>query len=222
MSMEARYRKDYPGEFVIIESKWAGGKKQETREWIENPVANQHLSGRAAVIGSNDTRDRFNYKVLENHRGGLLGSLSLQTYGTSAIANEMRLDFTVDTNLDNLLPLIENKYTENNIVYTTSRNCVKQPGEFYLIPYNPLLCSTVLPIYLAAFDGHKEIFMIGYDKTTNAGQNNWIDQVTGIISAYAGTKFIMVGNEFNMPSEWLSCPNTRCFDFRDFVTYCDV
>jgi transposase-like protein len=220
--MQARYRKDYPGEFVIIESKWAGGKKQERREWIENPIVNQHLSGRAAVIGSSDSKDSFNYKILENHRGGLLGSLTLQTYGTAAITNEMRLDFAVDTNLDNLLPLIENKYTENNIVYTTSRNCVKRPGEFYLIPYSPLLCSTVLPIYLAAFDGHKEIFMIGYDKETDAGQNNWIFQVTKIIKAYSGTKFTLVGNELNMPGEWLSCTNTRCFNFRDFVTYCDV
>jgi hypothetical protein len=220
--MQARYRKDYPGEFVIIESKWTGGKKQETREWIENPVVNQHLSGRAAVIGTSESRDRFDYKVLEDHRGGLLGSLTLQTYGTAAIANEMRLDFAVDSDLNNLLPLIENKYTENNIVYTTSKNCVKRPGEFYLIPYNPLLCTAVLPIYLAAFDGHKEIFIIGYDKETNAGQNNWIDQVTGIFKAYAGTTFIMVGNELNMPGEWLSCPNTKCFNFRDFVTYCDV
>ena len=220
--MQARYRKDYPGEFVIIESKWTGGKKQETREWIENPIVNQHLSGRAAVIGTNESQDRFNYKILEDHRGGLLGSLTLQTYGTAAIASEMRLDFTVDTELNNLLPFIENKYTENNIVYTTSKNCVKRPGEFYLIPYNPLLCTAVLPIYLAAFDGHSEIFMIGYDKETDGGQSNWIFQVTKIIKAYSSTKFIMVGNELNMPDEWLSCPNTRCFNFRDFVTYCDV
>jgi len=220
--MEARYRKDYPGEFVISETKWTGGKKQETRVWIENPVVNQHLSGRAAVIGSSESKDRFDYTVLQDHRGGLLGSLVLQTYGVSAIANEMRLDFTVDTDLNNLIPLIENNYTKNNIVYTNSKNCVKRPGEFYLIPYNPLLCTTVLPIYLAAFDGHKEIFMIGYDKETKAGQSNWIYQVTKIIKAYSGTKFIMIGNELNMPGEWLSCPNTKCLTFRDFVTYCDV
>jgi len=220
--MQARYRKDYPGEFVIIESKWTGGKKQERREWIENPIVNQHLSGRAAVIGTSESRDRFDYKLLEDHRGGLLGSLTLQTYGTAAIASEMRLDFTVDTDLNNLLPFIENKYTENNIVYTTSKNCVKRPGEFYLIPYNPLLCSAVLPIYLAAFDGHSEIFMIGYDKESNIGQDNWIFQVTKIINAYSGTRFVIVGNELNMLSELLNCPNTRCFNFRDFVTYCDV
>ena len=220
--MDARYRSDYLGEFVILETKWAKGKKLETREWIENPIKNQHISGRAACIGSSVDRDQFDYKVLETHRGGLLGSKKLQTYGTAEIALQMRLDFTVDTDYNNLIPLLETKYTENNIVYTTSKNCIKTPGEFYLIPQNPHVCTTVLPIYLAAFDGHKEIYMIGYSKETDAGQNNWIDQVTSIITAYDSTIFVMVGNKLNMPDAWLSCPNTKTLDFRDFVTYCDV
>ena len=77
--MEARYRTDYAGEFVILESKWAGGKKEETREWIPNPIENHHLSGRAAVIGSNIDKWQFDYTRLQRHRGGLLGSKKLQT-----------------------------------------------------------------------------------------------------------------------------------------------
>ena len=50
--MQARYRADYPGEFVVIESRWISGKKEEKREWIPNPIENQHISGRAACIGS--------------------------------------------------------------------------------------------------------------------------------------------------------------------------
>jgi len=220
--MEARYRKDYPGEFVITETKFSGGKKHEKREWIANPIVNQHLSGRAVAIGSSDDKERFDYCILETHRGGLLGSLKLQTYGTSAIAKQMRLDFTVDTDYNNLYPLVESKYTENNIVYTTAKNCAKQPGEFYLIPQYPHMCTEVLPVYLAAFDGHKEIYLIGYCKETSAGHNNWIKQITDIITVYSGTMFIMVGNELNMPNEWLSCSNTKTLTNRDFVTYCDV
>ena len=103
--MEARYRQDYPGEFVITESKWSGGKKHEKREWIANPIVNQHLSGRAVAIGSSDDQERFDYRVLATHRGGLLGSLKLQTYGTAKIALQMRLDFTVDTDYNNLQPI---------------------------------------------------------------------------------------------------------------------
>ena len=220
--MEARYRIDYPGEFVILESKWSGGKKTERREFIANPIDNQHISGRAAVIGSDVDREHFPFKVLEDHRGGLLGSKKLQTYGTATIAQEMRLDFAVDVDYDNIEPLVESGYTEKNVVYTTARNCIKMPGEFYLIPQNPHVCATVLPIYLAAFDGHKEIYMIGYNKELQGGQSDWIQQVTNIIKAYAGTIFIMVGNKFNMPEEWLSCANTKTLWHHDFVCYCDV
>lgn len=220
--MEPRYRRDYPGEFVITETKFSGGKKHEKRAWIENPIINQHLSSRAVAIGSSDDQERFDYRILATHRGGLLGSLKLQTYGTAEIAKQMRLDFTVDTNYNNLQSLIESKYTESNIVYTTAKNCTKQPGEFYLIPQYPHICTEVLPIYLAAFDGHKEVYLIGYSKETSAGHDNWITQITDIITAYASTMFIMVGNELNMPDEWLSCNNTKTLTNRDFVTYCDV
>jgi len=220
--MEARYRQDYPGEFVITHSKWAGGKKQETREWIENPIDNQHLSGRAAVIGSSDDRDSFDYQRLEKHRGGLLSSLKLQTYGTAKIALEMRLDFAVDIDFGNLQPLIDNKYVESNIVYTSAKNCLRQPGEFYLIPLNPHLCAEILPIYLAAFDGHNEIFLHGYSRETNIRHQGWIDQVTSVINAYSGITFFIVGNELNMPDAWLECSNTKSMNFRNFITYCDV
>jgi len=159
---------------------------------------------------------------LEKHRGGLLSSLKLQTYGTAKIALEMRLDFAVDIDFDNLQPLIDNKYVENNIVYTSSKNCIRNPGEFYLIPLNPHLCTEVLPIYLAAFDGHTEIYLHGYSKESPILHQSWIIQVTNIINAYSNIKFFIVGNEFNMPDEWLECSNTKVMDFRDFITYCDV
>lgn len=220
--MQARYRTDYPGEFVILETKFSGGKKTEKREWIENPINNQHISHRAACIGSSIDYKFFDYPRLERHKGGLLSSLRLQTYGTAAIAKDMRLDFAVDTHLENLLPLIESKYTERSIVYTTPRNCIKVPGEFYLIPQFPHLCTTALPLYLAAFDGHKEIFMIGYNKETPSETKEWQEDVAKVIRAYPEVIFTLIGREDNLFESWMSCPNTRIFTYRDFVTYCDV
>ena len=71
--IEERYRADYDGEFVILETKWSGGKKEQTREWVPNPIENQHISGRATCILSNIDQFRYDYRKLENHRGGLLG-----------------------------------------------------------------------------------------------------------------------------------------------------
>jgi hypothetical protein len=220
--MEARYRTDYPGEFVILETKWSGGKKSEAREWIENPIANQHLSGRAACIGTAIDRAQFDYTILQRHRGGLLGSKKLQTYGTGAISQEMRLDFTVETDHTVLTKILESGYQETNIVYTSPRYCIAHPGEFYLIPLRPRLIDMATVIYLAAFDGHKEIFLLGYTDEVDGGHNEWLQQIANIFSAYRGTKFYLVGESTRMPDVWVNCSNVKTLTYREFIGYCDV
>jgi len=220
--MDARYRVDYPGEFVITHTRWSGGKKDETREWIANPIENHHISGRAACIGHTAERQYFDYTRLQRHRGGLLGSKKLQTYGIGDIALEMRLDFAIETRRDQLAKLIELGYTENNIVYTDARNCIANPGEFYLIPQKPKLLDLVMLMYLAAFDGHQEIFMLGYHKETDAGNPGWIEQVCEVMRAYSGTQFVFAGEPTNMPDSWLDLSNAKALNYRDFIGYCDI
>jgi len=220
--MEARFRTDYAGEFVILESRWSNGKKEETRQWIPNPIENHHLSGRAACIGTDLDKPEFDYTRLQRHRGGLLGSKKLQTYGTGAIAQEMRLDFTIETHADGLAKILENGYQANNIVYTTPRNCIIHPGEFYLIPYNPRLLDLALILYLAAFDGHQEIFMLGYSDLVDGDTLNWTAHVTQIFLAYTGIKFYLVGESTRMPTEWVDCDNVQTITYREFISYCDV
>jgi hypothetical protein len=220
--MDARYRTDYAGEFVILETKWSGGKKSETREWITNPIENHHLSGRAACIGSTLDHVHFDYTRLQRHRGGLLGNKKLQTYGTGVIAQQMRLDFAVETNIDNLTKILEAGYQTNNIVYTSPRYCIAHPGEFYLIPMRPRIVDLATVIYLAAFDGHKEIFMLGYTDETAGGHNEWIQQIANIFVAYSGTKFYLVGESTRMPDTWVNCSNVRPMTYGDFIGYCDV
>lgn len=169
-----RYRTDYTGEFIITQSVWSGGKKRQRREWVANPIENQHISGRAVCIATDVNKEQFDYARLQNHRGGLLGSKKLQTYGIGSIAKEMRLDFTVETDDTVLNDLIDGHYYQDNIIYTTPRNCLKHPGVFYLIPYNPVLIKEALSLYLAAFDGHKEIFMIGYNNLSDIGNSTWV------------------------------------------------
>jgi hypothetical protein len=220
--MQARYRVDYPGEFVILETRWANGKKEQTREWIANPIENHHISGRAACIGSDFDRYQFDYTMLQRHRGGLLGSKKLQTYGIGPIASSMRLDFAVETNPTRLAQLKESKYSEKNIVYTTPRNCIAYPGEFYLIPQNPNVVDISQLVYLAAFDGHREIFLLGYNQETPVGNFYWQNQIREIMDAYRGTLFYFVGEQTNMFDLWLDASNSRMLTYRDFIGYCDV
>lgn len=220
--MQARYRSDYAGEFVVLKTVWSNGRKEQEREWIENPIVNQHISGRAACIGSSINLDSFDYTRLQRHRGGLLSSLKLQTYGTGDIADEMRLDFTVETRTDRLQHFIDNQYCVDNIVYTTTKNCIIYPGGFYLIPQNPKLLDIMQCVYLAAFDGHQEIFLIGYNRDTPGLDHILKQQGLNLFNAYRGVKFWLVGEPSNNIAEWLDCGNVNTLNTRDFIGYCDI
>jgi len=220
--MEAKYRKDYDGEFVIARSHWSQALKDQKREWIPNAIENHHISGRAAVIGSNTDLEVFDYKRLEKHRGGLLGKKKLQTYSCGRLWENMTFDFIAALDADNLNKINEKQYSDNNIVFTNSKNCLKYPGNFYLIPYAPQFDEIVLPIYLAAFDGHEEIFLLGYNNETPYGNTAWIDQINIIFNAYDTTKFILVGVSSNMPEIWRSNTNVSCMDYRTWISYCDI
>lgn len=220
--IQEKYRADYEGEFVITESKWSGGKKTQTREWVANPINNQHISGRAACIGSNIDRDFFDYARLQRHKGGLLSSKKLQTYGTGTIAKDMRLNFAVEINKNIINELVESGYIADNIVYTSTRNCLMHPGEFYLIPYNTLMAIEALVLWMAAFDGHKEIYALGYNNDTVGSTSEWKDHVNSVLMAYPSVKFTFVGFEPNIPWGWRMNPNVACMEYRPFLSHCDI
>jgi hypothetical protein len=220
--ISARYRTDYDGEFIITQTVWSGGKKRQRREWVANPIENQHISGRAVCIGSDHDSAYFDYTRLQRHRGGLLGSKKLQTYGLGFIAKQMKLDFAVETDDVILRELMDSHYYQDNIVYTSPRNCLKYPGVFYLTPYNPVLIKHALLPYLAAFDGHKEIFLLGYNQYTDTGNSAWASQVEEVIKAYTATKFIVVGAKHHTISSWLEHANVEHMEVRQFISYCDV
>ena len=220
--IQERYRADYEGEFVITESRWSGGKKTQNREWVANPIDNQHISGRAACIGSNVHRDLFDYTRLQRHKGGLLSSKKLQTYGTGTIAKEMRLNFAVDIDKNILQELVESGYVTDNIVYATTRTCLMHPGDFYLIPYNTLMALEALVLWMAAFDGHKEIYALGYTNDTVGTVSEWLAHVNGVITAYPSTKFTFIGEESNIPKAWRMNANVACLNYRPFISHCDI
>jgi len=216
------YRKDYSGEFVVVGATWSGGKKNIQREWVDNPIKNHHISGRAVCIGTRADKDQFDYCRLQKHRGGLLGSKKLQTYGAGEIALEMRLDFTVEKNPAILDQLIETEYHKHNTIYTSPKYCFEHPGDFYNIPHNPVMLDVCLLPYLAAFDGHREIFLLGYHNDAGIGQSSWESQMHQIMNVYSGTKFYYVGHESQMPKVWKDSANVALMTYRQFIVYADV
>lgn len=217
-----RYRKDYTGEFIILNTAWSGGKKRTRREWMPNPIENHHISGRAACIASSVDQNEFDFTMLQKHKGGLLGSKKLQTYGVGSIANIMRLDFAVEKDDDVLNDLFVAGYYKDNIIYTTPKQCIKHPGMFYVVPYNPPMAKEVALAYIAAFDGHKEVFLLGYHEGSNIGQSNWVGQMSKVIETYPSTHFYHVSYKPQTPDEWKNYSNFTQLTHREFIHYADV
>lgn len=216
-----RYRRDYDGEFVLVETRLRDNRARQQREWIDNPVENHHISGRAVVIAERFARGNFTHRRLANHRGGILGTQSLQTYGHGDLWRDMRFDFFLTAQAESAADLVAQGYHHTTVVYSTTRLCVQNPGCFYPVPFQPPIDTVAQIVYLAAFDGHHEIFLMGFREDLPAGTRSWQQDVDQVIKAYAGTRFYTVGSK-NVPPLWLENPNTEVMEFRKFVCYCDV
>ena len=217
-----RYRKDYIGEFVITSVNWIDGVKNESREWIPNVIQNTRISDRAVVIGSRMMQERFDHRRLVHHRGGLMGSKKLQTYGTSDIWTDMRLDFYLSTNEQHLLEIDKCKYYTTTVIMTSGTKCLTYPGKFFLVPYMPNMDDLVLAVYVAAFDNHKEIFLLGYNQQTPSGSASWIYDLDQIIKKYYDTQFYFVGSAASMADMWRTNPNAASIPLRQWISYCDI
>ena len=223
--IQERYRSDYSGEFVILRTRLENGKKVQDREWIPNPIENNHVSGRAAVLIDKVKSNHFKESNIENHAGGHLAKYKLQSYGTEKSWNILKLDLAVINDIDILDDIIDSKYQETTAVYTSSTNCIKRPGEFYLIPYNVKIPSIAVAIYLAAFDEHNEIFICGAD---GYGPDNYPSQkilnaVSEVFRCYSNTTFYFVLNkEKSLPDQWRKFRNVKIMEHRKFVYYCDL
>lgn len=223
--IQERYRKDYDGEFIITRTSIKNGQKHQEREWIENPIENNYISARAVVIGSGASREKFPILRLQGHKGGLLGKKRLQSYGSEGCWRELQCDFYIDTVSNDLPEIINSSYNDRVTVYTGAKKCITYPGEFYMIPYNVnLISDAALAMYVAAFDGHQEIYCVGVDGLDSKQEINRkaVAHVAGVIKTYPKTQFIFVNNNRNLHPEWRQCSNYQHMTYREFVSNCDV
>ena len=229
--MLERYRTDYDGEFVIVSNTIKDGKKHQEREWIDNPIENQHISGRAAVIGNGASRyetkfnGKFNLKTkIEQHAGWHLGRKRLQSYGSQGCWQEMQCDFYVEFDKQKLAEIKSEKYQEKVAVYSNARNCIDDPGEFYLVPYGVRGKSITVATWLACFDGHKEIFLIGADACNADGNadEQTVKEMNAVFDNYKTTKFYYVSDFGNTHDLWRENINFSQISYAEFITYCDI
>ena len=245
LQLSKKYRTDYTGEDIIVERKHENHVWHDITETVPNQITNNQISDRAVIIGNGTSRLDFNLQHLKTP-SGLLGAKTLQTYGCNALYRDFTPDFLLATGNNGIIEEIsKSSYVNNNIVYTNNLHLLEHPNKFYLIPYDPYADAGTTAAYIAAFDGHKRIYLLGFDGYDTEGHNNniyantngydgkWEFEVEGdklinnriqLFNVYNDVDFVWVtpSGRSTVPERLKWCTNHRQISFRDLVLECDL
>ena len=81
------------------------------------------------------------------------------------------------------------------------------------------MISQAVALYLACFDGHKEVFVYNFSQYDDM---NVIKQMAQVFKTYRGTKFYIVDQNNLCPAQWKSLSNVSFMTIRDWIFYCDI
>lgn len=216
--MLKQYRTEYTGEFVITKTVFRNGKKEQEREWVENPIDVTSHSQRACCIAPGAIGGHVSLERIEKHNGGCLARQRMQLYAAGEVWKHMIADFSVVLEQEQLDEIIESGYQVDNIVYTSVRLCLNNQGEFYLIPYGVAMPPIATIVWIACFDGHKDIYLHGYDHDV---PEKVINQIADIMKTYSDVTFHHVSNS-GSPDAWRNRRNCETMSTFNFVSYCDI
>lgn len=220
------YREEYTGEEVTTSLTYEGGKWDADRAWIPNGVTNARLSTQCVVIGGGKSwqegQFEFDASIIENHKGGQFGLQKLQIYGTNSVYSKVDVTFLVIDD-DHADRVILEGITGKTIVYAHAKKIIENPGKFYLIPQDPPWNAGTIATYLACFDGHRRVFLMGFDGKQD--EDSFYEQTMAqIFKLYNDVEFVRVAPTigYYMPESWKFFPNVRQIDFRGFVLEADL
>jgi hypothetical protein len=247
------YRKNYSGQDVNTVGLYIDTKWKYEKEFISNPFINlTPLKEHAVVIGNGISRLGFDLKHFLSFKSGILDTQwnkaysprKFYTYGCNALYRDFKTDFLIATGDEIIKEIAESDYCNNNVVYANDWVLSEYTGKFHHIPQNPGFDSGAIAAYLAAFDGHKKVFLLGFDgndsletnynvyiNTNGYPKNNqivpeefWIRSLDSIMNTYSDTEFIRVMPKvsYRTPEPWKYRLNFRTIDFRQFVLEADV
>jgi len=238
------YRKDYTGEDIVQERTLTGGKWDTITEHVPNNVINNQISNRAVIFGNGTGRESFPIQHILSKKSGLLGADSLQSYACNAFYRDHTPDFLVVTTRTIADEISKSNYTKNNIAYTRVDISLEFPKHFYLIPHDPYGDAGTTAAYIAAFDGHKKIYLLGFNGQDTPGINDniyagtkgydaanakvsdlkWIANIAALCRIYDDVDFVRVteSGRRSTPESWKYITNLRQINFRDFVCETDL
>ena len=238
------YRTNYGGERITTEAAFKDAEWSYKTEWVPTKVANNHISKIATIIGNGSSRKNFPTDLLIQHMAGRLGARSMQTYGCNAVYRDYEPTFMVAVGNEISDEIANSGYCDRHIVYTNSDKILKHPNKFYLIPQDFVSNAGTVATYLACFDGHEKIYLLGFDNSAGEYYNNnvyadtpgyaslkhnysdtyWIMSMQKLMSLYSEVEFVRVTSTSNYvcPPEWQHLSNFRQIDFRAYTIEADL
>jgi len=249
MSLKKLYRKSFTVEDVNIVGLYINDEWNYQKEEIQLLQFN-NLSNHAVVIGNGITCNDFDLTQILPYReitawgetGPWIYKRQLRnfsTYGCNAIYRNFKPDFIVATGKDFINELAQQSYCDEGIVYANNKYLEIYPNKFNIIPQNPEYNAGAIAAYMAAFDGHQRVYMLGFDGIDNTDDNYnlfagtpnyppsnypineefWVRSLNEVMNVYTDTEFVRVcpSKRFRQPESWKYNLNYKQIDFRQFV-----
>lgn len=249
------YRKEYNGEDVNIVATYSDNHWKYQQEFVSESFDNLPMSNRAIVIGNGISRVDFDLRnILEHRDTAAWGERTpwrsprikkkFNTYGCNALYRDYKVDFLVATGEQIIQEIANDPYCVDNVVYANKNIVIDYPSKFHFIPQDLDYNSGSIATYMAAFDGHKKVYMLGFDGVDNNTNNYnyyantpgylpanhptneeyWTKCLYNIMTTYDDVEFIRVApsSRFRTPERLKYVLNFRTIDFRQFVLEADL
>jgi len=226
-----KYRTDYVGETINTV------RDGKTISYFVNPRDNIFIPSNvdsAIVLGNGITRGNPQVQNLIGANANKVGASYKLVYACNrAISDPITYDYYV---LKHRVFLAETPLTRLNQVYLPYDAFLDYKDTCNLLPYVSHLDSGASAAYLSAFDGHKKVFLFGFDGyigtwrtmydgrfpyengDTNIDYKVWDDFMYNVISVYKDTQFYRIqldGQE--APDRWQALPNFQDVTIRQAV-----
>ena len=230
--MNKFYTKDYTGQLISTRVSWKQSNKDINEIWVDKTVVNDKHHGVAHVLGNGSSRLKLDINVLlKGQHGGADGIQTIgQTYGCNLLYKDFNPTFLVAIDPIVVKEIADSGYCNNNIVYTNVKSIIKNPGKFHLYPMKIDCNVGSLAIKLACADGHKTVYLLGFDFMVDPNDNiytghprylpnedytatnkKWTKSMLQIMQTYDDVQFICVNTHIkgDYPTDFLYLRNFK-------------
>ena len=227
------FRNAYVGEDIYSAATYTEGKWSYEKEYVAKTLNHQGFDKKAIIIGNGISRLEFNLAEFQKP----YIKKRIQTYGCNDLYKDYIPNFLVVTRPDAIEKVNQTGYCVDHVVYSSSSAILQYPGAFHLIPQDPSWNSGSIAAYLACFDGHSVVYLLGFDGNDTPDTNNNVYErterqndsfmsltMTHVFKTYPLVDFVLVNSTSRgyMPAAWYGVTNLRRIGFRDLVLECDL